>query len=180
MACRWSGSCFSLQVEQGRGFRAATLKADSDILCLSSSPNLESMKRCFKCGQEKIFKEFSRHPRRGDGLQSQCKSCQKAYKDIHYRENKNEYLAKNKRRKKSNAIFINSQKQGPCMDCGETYPPWVMDFDHRDGKKKKFSISEANTVSKETIIKEIEKCDLVCANCHRQRTHDRMVQSANG
>lgn len=56
-----------------------------------------------------------------------------------------------------------------------------MDFDHRDGEIKVRSISWMayhDTSNFEKIKREIKKCDLVCANCHRQRTHDRLVKSA--
>lgn len=67
----------------------------------------------------------------------------------------------------------------PCMDCGILYPPYVMDFDHRNGKDKLKEVSKLvnNMLSIENIMKEIEKCDLVCANCHRIRTHKRMPSS---
>ena len=63
-------------------------------------------------------------------------------------------------------------KEKPCMDCNQSYPPYVMDFDHVRGEKK-FSISQAVdlNVSLEAARNEIAKCDLVCANCHRERTH---------
>ena len=57
-----------------------------------------------------------------------------------------------------------------CLDCNVSYPPYVLDFDHvRD---KEFGISRAiqNGTSLDKIVKEIEKCEIVCANCHRIRT----------
>ena len=63
-------------------------------------------------------------------------------------------------------------KDVPCMDCGIKYPYYVMDFDHRDPKHKKFNIAEGadNNVSWQTLKDEISKCDIVCSNCHRIRT----------
>ena len=57
------------------------------------------------------------------------------------------------------------------------YAPWVMDFDHLGKTEKKFNISDVirRGYSKATILAEIAKCELVCANCHRQRTHDRQA-----
>jgi L-lysine 2,3-aminomutase len=54
-----------------------------------------------------------------------------------------------------------------------------MDFDHRDGNEKSHNVGSmvAHHYSKELIAQEIEKCDLVCANCHRVRTRDRRVGS---
>ena len=51
-----------------------------------------------------------------------------------------------------------------------------MDYDHRPGTKKKFNVSVIRK-GKAEILKEIEKCDLVCANCHRIRTHNRRFAS---
>lgn len=63
-------------------------------------------------------------------------------------------------------------KDKPCLDCGHSYPHYVMDFDHVRGLKD-FSIGGGLGFSREQILAEIEKCDLVCANCHRKRTHER-------
>lgn len=57
------------------------------------------------------------------------------------------------------------------MDCGVVYPPYVLDFDHRDPSTKKFNIAmHVRQVSRQRLLAEIEKCDIVCANCHRIRT----------
>lgn len=66
-------------------------------------------------------------------------------------------------------------KEGPCTDCGGSFPPYVMDFDHLPGTKKTLAVSYlANHGSgKAKLLAEIAKCELVCANCHRIRTHTR-------
>lgn len=61
-------------------------------------------------------------------------------------------------------------KSMPCTDCGVKYPPYVMHFDHRDPSTKLFNIGHIVTRSMTLILAEIEKCDLVCANCHAERT----------
>ena len=53
------------------------------------------------------------------------------------------------------------------MDCDGTFPPYVMDFDHVRGEKL-YNVGEMGTHSLEGIIDEISKCDLICANCHRE------------
>jgi ActR/RegA family two-component response regulator len=56
----------------------------------------------------------------------------------------------------------------PCIDCGEA-DPIVLEFYHL--RDKKFDISNRLvSVRWETILQEIEKCEVVCANCHRRRT----------
>ena len=70
---------------------------------------------------------------------------------------------------------LSNLKQGlSCSDCsiGGLHPE-CYDFDHREGVAKKFNLSQAGTRSWETILEEIKKCDLVCANCHRLRTLER-------
>jgi hypothetical protein len=67
-------------------------------------------------------------------------------------------------------------KSKPCADCSESYPPYVMDFDHKSGKE--FCIAKcAGRVSRRRLLKEAAKCDVVCANCHRERTHQRRTSS---
>jgi hypothetical protein len=62
-------------------------------------------------------------------------------------------------------------KDVPCADCGRRYPPFVMDFDHRNGEDKTGNISAmAPRWSWSKIAAEVAKCDVVCANCHRMRT----------
>lgn len=106
-----------------------------------------------------------------------------AYKDLlkrreahkrYYDKNKQLYRQKNIRRKKLLIDFVISLKQKPCIDCGVKYPHYVMDFDHRDRNTKLASINKMinfHSYAKKKILKETEKCDLVCANCHRIRTY---------
>lgn len=62
----------------------------------------------------------------------------------------------------------------PCSDCGVCYPPYVMDFDHLPGTNKQFGIgSGVLRNGKKKLALEISKCELVCANCHRERSHRR-------
>lgn len=62
-------------------------------------------------------------------------------------------------------------KNKPCMDCGDWFEPWQMDFDHRDPTTKVKTVGLIK--SERDILTEIAKCDLVCANCHRDRTYKR-------
>jgi hypothetical protein len=64
-----------------------------------------------------------------------------------------------------------------CMDCGLAHPPHRLQFDHRPGdtKIKEISWLVSHAYSMKTLQAEIAKCDLVCANCHADRTYARMV-----
>lgn len=71
--------------------------------------------------------------------------------------------------------IVSELKSKPCTDCNISYPPYVMDFDHRPGVQKIESIAECvkRCWPLSRLLKEIAKCDLVCANCHRERTFTR-------
>lgn len=69
-----------------------------------------------------------------------------------------------------NKEIILRAKSRPCVDCHVQYNPWVMDLDHRDPLQKKFVLSKQKTCSVDVLMAEIAKCDVVCANCHRERT----------
>ena len=72
------------------------------------------------------------------------------------------------------AKYIRELKEkSPCLDCGEYYPYYVMDFDHVRGRKHKNVMELIPTLSKKKIDEEIAKCEIVCSNCHRIRTHVR-------
>lgn len=72
-------------------------------------------------------------------------------------------------------------KTSPCNKCGISYPPYVMDFHHRDPSTKLFSISHgAYHHSRIKLIEEISKCDLVCANCHRVIEHEYKLMRVSG
>lgn len=60
-----------------------------------------------------------------------------------------------------------------CLDCDQSFPVYVLDFDHRPEEVKLFSVTNGFNYTWNEVLAEISKCDLVCANCHRVRTHDR-------
>lgn len=76
------------------------------------------------------------------------------------------------RRLEGRAI-VEAARQVPCADCGGEFPGVCMDFHHRDPETKKFVISEwwSHASSLGTLQAEIDKCDIICANCHRIREH---------
>lgn len=57
-----------------------------------------------------------------------------------------------------------------CMDCGYRAHPSALEFDHRPGTAKRANVSELLLGSVKTLLDEVAKCDVVCANCHAIRT----------
>lgn len=78
-------------------------------------------------------------------------------------------------RKLEAAALITSLKSGPCVDCGKSYPPRAMDFDHLSDKRFQVANMVRAKSTKGVILREVAKCELVCANCHRIRTAKRKV-----
>jgi hypothetical protein len=95
----------------------------------------------------------------------------KKWKDSHREERLLHARGQRTRRRE----LIAKYKDVPCTDCGQKFPPCAMDFNHVNGDKK-FSIANKSMTGIEQIRKEMEKCEVVCANCHRVRTWKR----ANG
>lgn len=87
------------------------------------------------------------------------------------------------RRKQSrhrNRAYIRKAKQGKkCAVCKEDYPHWVLEFDHLPQYEKKFTIGGNSARNKpiEEIQAEMDKCEIVCANCHRNRTYWRQLKN---
>lgn len=79
-------------------------------------------------------------------------------------------------RREEQTRLLDEYRDRPCADCGENYPRCVMDFDHRDPSQKHYTVSQMpGRVRLATLLAEIAKCDIVCANCHRIRTYRRRV-----
>lgn len=74
--------------------------------------------------------------------------------------------------------LIAERKQYPCADCGRHFPEVCMDFDHVRGEKV-FNISQGvNWIAMDRFVAELDKCEVVCSNCHRIRTRDRKYPGA--
>lgn len=77
--------------------------------------------------------------------------------------------AKDKQRASVRA-YIQQAKDQPCADCGIKYPSYVMQFDHLGGKER--LVGASCTLNQAKV--EIAKCEVVCANCHAERTYSRL------
>ncbi len=140
------------------------------------------MKLCSKCHKDKSNSEFyTRHKGSRAGEQyNHCKDCMRTRGKAYYQVNHDRQLqlsiTRNRIRRRNQREYVNSLKNHPCADCGKSFPPCVMDFDHRDGSQKYGNVGSLVSqayFTKNKLLKEIQKCDLVCANCHRIRTYNR-------
>lgn len=130
-------------------------------------------KLCCKCKKELEIHFFSKNKNKKDGIQGCCKNCQKIYKDTYYNENKIKYKQDVKNRKdkakKQAQDYVNSVKNIGCKHCKENHPA-CLDFHHLESSDKFKTISAlvADGYNLKIIKNEIEKCIVLCANCHRK------------
>jgi len=124
-----------------------------------SNPYLLNMenKICSGCGIEKPKDDFYTRPNRKTQTHSMCKKCF------------NNYCSDRWIQKKIDSI---KYKGSECVDCGLKYPdePYVIfDFHHTNPKNKDVDWGKLRLKAPNKIYEEIDKCDLLCSNCHRKR-----------
>ena len=107
------------------------------------------MKKCKCCKKDKPVDDF----RRG---RKSCIDCDK----------QNLYRI----RKERKDLLWKIKTKLDCVICGEK-EPICLDFHHKVGSEKKFKIAKAESKSWENIMKELEKCVILCSNCHRKLHH---------
>jgi hypothetical protein len=140
-------------------------------------------KICQKCKERKPVESFNKNRAKKDGLQNYCRFCQ--------RESDKNYYSNNPSRRKQ--IRIRARKEmdrlygivkeyllsHPCVDCGNS-DIRVLEFDHVRGIKTNcISIMLVNTVREEVLKKEIKKCEIRCANCHKIRHYKKQMFHKN-
>lgn len=110
----------------------------------------------------------------------------RGYSKAHYEKNKPAYKARartysNLQRERITAWLFDYLQGKSCRDCGEV-DIVVLEFDHREGERKKFAIGSARCggYSIATIAAEVAKCDIRCANCHRRATYRRAGRKHRG
>lgn len=115
------------------------------------------MKTCTACKEHKPNENFNKDITMKDDKSTICRACT-AIKRL-------QSVSRNRH------FIWGYLLAKPCIDCGET-DRVVLQFDHRDGVKKKGNLSDMvnKALSIQTLTDEIAKCDVRCANCHQRRT----------
>lgn len=131
------------------------------------------MKICSKCKVDKPAEDFHRNSSKKDGLQSQCKACKSTTDSVDYKVHarREEVKARTVRQRLRLRAWVTEYlAQKACVDCGNV-DSRVLEFDHVRGVKRD---SIANMVrfgvGLSTLVDEVAKCEVRCANCHRIRT----------
>lgn len=131
------------------------------------------MRRCGRCEREKPLEDFAWRRKERGQRDNYCRPCRAAYKQEHYAANRRRYIDQAMARKRLMVaerieFLVAFLREHPCADCGET-DPVVLEFDHL--RDKKFNVA-AGLRDREwqSVLDEMAKCEVVCANCHRRRT----------
>jgi hypothetical protein len=129
---------------------------------------------CNKCHEKKNIENFSFKNKEKKIRKKICKDCHSLYRKKHYLQNKEKYIAKakswNKKQKEILANYLfEVLSNSACVDCNEK-DVVVLDFDHLNDKQLCLAEMYQNSYSLDAIKKEIKKCVIRCANCHRRKT----------
>lgn len=129
--------------------------------------------KCYRCGDVKPAEDFAWRRKARDQRDTFCRPCRSAYGKEHYAAHRERYIEqariqKQQLRLERTTYLPQYFKAHPCVDCGQQ-DPVVLEFDHLHDKS--FSIGAALTCRNwQSILNEIQKCEVVCANCRRRRT----------
>lgn len=138
--------------------------------------NLCKRKYCLECSPWGLHNTRKLHfidleaERTEDGIRSICKSCNREYtyrRGLGHTKSECNSCKTNKQRydKKIRAI---EYKGGKCQRCGYSKCRAALHFHHRDPSKKEFSVGGNHCYSWNRIKGELDKCDLICSNCHAE------------
>lgn len=124
------------------------------------------MKECSSCHQQREEADFAE--RKGK-LQSYCIECNRLYQKQYYKDNKDKALARKEWHRQQHRLkWDEFKKTLKCSRCPENHPA-CLDFHHLDPNEKEFNLASAfvsHGVKK--TMKELEKCIVLCSNCHRK------------
>lgn len=132
--------------------------------------NLQPLRRCGTCRQNLPTSLFSKRGGSREGWQHDCKECSKKRHREWQKLNREIVKNQQKSRRIKKKQELVKRFGAVCLDCGGKFPDCVYDFHHLDPTKKDYYPAFAiNQLSFEKMEKELAKCVMLCANCHRIR-----------
>lgn len=101
----------------------------------------------------------------------ECRTCKETLENKCFNKSPNCVKCRFKLVETNKKKIKDIKSETPCKDCNKKFPYYVMQFDHLDTKN--FTISASRSMSWDKLEKEMALCEIVCANCHAIRTHNR-------
>lgn len=95
-----------------------------------------------------------------------CKICKREFRQLQLRHRTRCHSCNTKIRRYRNKIKAINLLGGKCVKCGYNHPG-ALEFHHKDESTKSFNIGNVSHKSWKILLEEINKCELLCANCHR-------------
>lgn len=136
-------------------------------------------KICTTCKKEKEIDDFPINKTKKDGRSYTCRECHKEYNKTHYRKNKSKYVERAQIQRKTTRDWFHQYKQKlVCKLCGDNRW-WVLEFHHNSPTKKEYAVSAIVGSGILRLNKEIEKCSVLCANCHRNLHYNQRVSQGD-
>lgn len=142
------------------------------VSVVGSTPTCPT-KICSKCRNHLPLESFRLAHKPTGRRAAYCYECQRAVSRQHYADNtahhKSKVIKNNKRNYAKNIEIYKEYKQTlKCNRCPEDHIA-VLDFHHTDPKDKDYQVSAMlGTWKWASVLKEIEKCEVLCSNCHRK------------
>lgn len=132
-------------------------------------------KVCTKCKLSLSIEEFYFKDKVKNKRQSSCRVCNRVDSKQHYEKYKDHYKRKALKQSQASRQFLFDYLKGKsCIDCG-ILDVRVLEFDHiSEDKRAGVGFMARSGYGKEAILREIAKCEIRCANCHRIRTFERI------
>lgn len=127
------------------------------------------MRQCIICNENKALTEYYKLNKDKAGRQLKCKSCHCSRQREFRKENKARLKAQTRFRRETLKQRAVNYKGGKCEDCLAQFPLCVYDFHHVDPTTKDNDVGSMIQSSWKFVKDELDKCVLLCANCHRIR-----------
>lgn len=122
----------------------------------TTSTGIITEKKCPVCELIKPADQFH-YRKNGEGISPYCKTCSNAHTTY---------------KQKAFKLKCIEYKGGECEFCGYSKCVDALEFHHRNPKEKDFHMAQASTRNfTESIMKELDKCSLLCSNCHKEEHH---------
>lgn len=130
-------------------------------------------KVCRKCSVEKPLKDF--HPNKAcdRGVVGTCRECTQSHKRVWYSKNQERRSRDSRDRARAGKLRAIKYMGEKCFDCKQTYPPYVYQFHHLDMSVKERNPSYLQTSVWDKQKAELDKCVMLCSNCHMIRHYSR-------
>lgn len=121
---------------------------------------------CNKCKLNKLENDFVFKSKIKGIRHTICKVCQREYKKKYYEKNKDSHYLRNKANKHKLIEIVKKEKEKGCLVCHEKCNV-CLDFHHLGDKKDNVS-QLVNRGNLKRLMIEIDKCIVLCSNCHRK------------